>query len=193
MFPTTVWTRIHEAGAHDDVAMEEFARRYRPAILEYIERRGFRQRGADDLCQEVFVRLLRGGVLAKADRGRGRFRGLLLAVTRHVIHDQLRKRRDVPVEDLDQPDQDPDFDQGWAMHLTARAMDRMRDEGSPYYEVLVEHLAGQPQDRTRLWHARRRLVSRIRHEVALTCATPADFEEEIAYLSRFLRPGQQKE
>ncbi|MCH8164604.1 MAG: hypothetical protein IH889_03240 [Planctomycetes bacterium] len=192
MFPTTVWTRIHQAAAWDQAALQEFAQRYRPAVLEFIESRGFHTDNADDLCQDVFLRILRGGVLAKADSTRGRFRSLLLAVTTHVIQDHLRKRKEVSVQDLEPPARQRDFDNAWALHLTQRALDRLRDEDSPYYKVLADHLVGEKQDRNKLWIARGKLAAMIRQEVALTCATRADFEEELAYLSRYLQPAKKQ-
>lgn len=192
MFPTTVWTRIHQAAAWDQAALQEFAQRYRPAVLEFIESRGFHTANADDLCQDVFLRILRGGVLAKADSTRGRFRSLLLAVTTHVIQDHLRKRKEVSVQDLEPPARQRDFDNAWALHLTQRALDRLRDEDSPYYKVLADHLVGEKQDRNKLWIARGKLAAMIRQEVALTCATRADFEEELAYLSRYLQPAKKQ-
>jgi RNA polymerase sigma-70 factor (ECF subfamily) len=162
VFPTTIWTTIREAGADDRQALETFADRYRGPVLEYIQRRGFRGADADDICQDVFVRVLKGGVLAKADRARGRFRSLLLAVTTRVIQDRLRKRRETPVETIEPEHVDEtEFDRAWAWHLTARALERLREQGSPYYEVLEEHLAGRPQDRQRLWIARKKLAARL--------------------------------
>ena len=190
MFPTTVWTTIAKAGASDRGALELFAERYRPPVVEYLRRRGFEGNDVEDLCQDVFLRVLAGGVLAKADRSRGRFRSLLLAVTTHVIQDRFRKRREVPVEDLDPPQDDRDFDRGWAWHLTERALDRLREQGSPYYGVLESHLAGHRPDRNKLWIARRKLAALIRREVAFTCATRAEFDEELAYLAQFLRPNR---
>ena len=190
MFPTTIWTTIHRAGEQDSSALQRVAERYRQPVLEHIRRRGFQGNDAEDVCQDVFLRVLQGGVLAKADRNRGRFRSLMLAVTTHVILDRYRKRRDVPVEDIDaasreQPD---DFDRSWALHLTEHAIERLRDDGSPYYDVLAGHLAGQPQNRNKLWIARRKLAAEIRREVAFTCATREDFEEEMAHLAPYLRP-----
>jgi hypothetical protein len=75
------------------------------------------------------------------------------------------------------------------LHLARRALQRLRDEDSPYLEVLQVHLDGRSVDRKRLWHARRRLIAHIRHEEAMTCSSHDDFEEEVAYLSRFLRPS----
>jgi hypothetical protein len=189
VFPTTVWTDIGRAGAQDPGALAEFAARYRGPVLEYVSRRGFGAADAEDVCQDVFVRVIAGGVLSKADRNRGRFRSLLLAVTTHVIQDRLRRRGELAAGDLlDPPCQEPDFDRPWALHLAERAMQRLGDEGSPYYEVLRRHLGGEKQDRNRLWIARRRLGELIRAEVAHTCATREDFDQEMSYLSAYLRP-----
>ena len=194
VFPTTIWTTIHRAGEQDGVALEFVAERYRRPVLEYIRRRGFQDSDAEDLCQDVFVRVLAGGVLAKADPDRGRFRSLLLAVTTHVIFDRIRKRRDVPVEDIEpsQPDSPDDFDRSWALHVTDRAIQRLRDQGSPYYDVLEGHLTGRPQDRNKLWIARRKLAAEIRREVAFTCSTRDDFDREMALLAPYLRPRKKK-
>ena len=188
MFPTTIWATIHQAGREDAFALEDVARRYRQPVLEYIRRRGFQGHDADDICQDVFLRILQGDVLAKADEQRGRFRSLLLSVTTHVILDRLRRRRDVNVETIEAHVEPQDFDRGWALHLTERALDRLREEGSPYFEVLSGHLAGQPQDRNRLWIARGKLAAEIRKEVAHTCFSREDFEDEMNYLCQYLGP-----
>jgi RNA polymerase sigma factor (sigma-70 family) len=190
MLPTTIWTTIALAGAKDQQALDEFARRYRPALIQFLERRGFRGPDGEDLCQEVFLRVLSGGVLAKADRTRGRFRGLLLMVTTRVIQDRLRKRREVTVEEIEATQEDRDFDQAWAWHLTERALARLRERGSPYYQVLVDHVSGRPQNRNKLWIARRQLSALIRQEVAFTCATEDDLHDELSYLARYLRPPE---
>jgi RNA polymerase sigma-70 factor (ECF subfamily) len=189
VFPTTIWTTIRRAGDADPEALAEVAERYRPPVLSFIRHKGFRGADGDDLCQEVFLRILQGRVLARADRARGRFRSLLLAVTTNVIRDRLRKRTDVPRAEIDPPaGRDEAFDEAWALHLAERAMMRLQAQGSPYYDVLAAHLLGEKQDRNRLWIARRKLAALIRHEVAETCAGQAEVEEELAYLARYLRP-----
>ena len=139
MFPTTIWTTIHRAGEQDSSALQRVAERYRQPVLEHIRRRGFQGNDAEDVCQDVFVRVLQGGVLAKADPERGRFRSLMLSVTTHVILDRYRKRRDVPVEDIDTTSHEltDAFDRTWALHLTEQAIERLRDEGSPYYDLPI--------------------------------------------------------
>ncbi len=191
MFPTTIWTTIRQAGAQDAAALQAVGLRYRQPVLEFIQRRGFRGGDAEDVCQDVFVRVLKGGVLAKADPDRGRFRSLLLTVTTHVIQDRRRKRREIPVEDLEPtpPDDGDEFDKTWVLHLTERSLQRLREQGSPYYEVLDGHIAGRRQDRNKLWIARKKLAALIRQEVAFTCATRADYEQELAYLAHYLGPS----
>ena len=193
MFPTTVWTTIRSAGSDDPEALDRFAREYRAAVLAYIRGRGFAGNDAEDLCQDVFVRLLSGRVLAKADSDRGRFRSLLLMVVRRTIQDRLRRRRpEVPLPDVDPADRDPDFDRAWVLNLTERALAKLKRSRSPYYAVLQGHLAGEAQNRNKLWIARGKLIGLIRNEVALTCNSPEEFREEVAYLSSFLRPASKK-
>ena len=195
MFPTTVWTTIREAGDDDRQALERVAEGYRSPVLAFVRSRGIAAQDAEDLCQEVFVRLLGGRVLAKADAAKGRFRSLLLTVASRVIVDWRRKRTLLPVPDLDPPDtveQDADFDRAWVLLLVERSLQHLKQKGSPYYHVLRGHLSGTPQDRNRLWIARKKLIALVRHEVALTCDTPEQIEEEIAHLTPFLRSAGKK-
>ena len=187
MFPTTVWTTIRRAGDADATALDDFARDYRTPVRQFVRSRGFASADADDLCQEVFLRLLAGRVLARADPSKGRFRSLLLAVTTHVLQNHGRKKREVVRDDLEPLQRDPDFDRAWVLHLASRAMARLRAAESPYYTVLEGHLGGTPQDRNKLWIARRKLTALIRDEVARTCAAPELIEEELEYLSHYLR------
>lgn len=190
MFPTTVWTDIARAGARDQEALESFAQRYRAPVLEFIRRRGLSDAEAEDACQDAFLRVLKGDVLSRADAGRGRFRALLLTVVRRTLLDRARRDARTPEQPLEHDpasdERDPDFDRAWILHLAEQAMQALRAEGSSYHEVLRDHLAGRPQDRQKLWIARKKLIAKIRHEVALTCGSHEEFEEEVAYLSQYL-------
>lgn len=191
MFPSTRWTAIRDAGAEQPEALEAFAAEYREPVVRYVRARGFNAADADDLCQEAFLRLLRGKVLAKADAERGRFRSLLLTVVARTIVDRRRHASRRPEErlgDREPVDRDPGFDREWILHLSERALARLREQGSPYHAVLRDHLSGEPQERRRLHLARKRLIALIRDEVAQTCACPHELESELAYLTGFLRP-----
>src|SRR5215475_3529936 len=124
MFETTIWTTIRKAGRRDAASLEEFAARYRPAVLAFIRHKGFAEADAEDLCQDVFVRILSGDVLAKADAAKGRFRSLVLSVTVHVLQDRWRKKAELPKVG-EAVTQDPEFDRAWVVHLAERAMERM--------------------------------------------------------------------
>jgi RNA polymerase sigma factor (sigma-70 family) len=124
-FRETSWSRIRLAKQKDTRSLEMFARDYRDPIYNYIRRAGVRETDAEDLTQEVFVRVFADRVLERADRSRGRFRSLLLSVTKHVMHGELRRRRakkrggsaeSVSIEQADSDDEpggqetDPGFD-----------------------------------------------------------------------------------
>ena len=189
MFPTTVWDLVHDAGARDPEALERFARDYRPPVLEYVRRRVPAADG-EDICQDVFVRLLAGGVLSRADAEKGSFRRLLRTITQRVIIDWYRRRQRVAQVEIEPAAPEPDFDRAWARHLLERALERLRRESEGYFDVLAGHLAGEKQGRGKLWIARRKLKGLIRHEIALTCRSPGEIEEECALLAPYLRPAK---
>ncbi len=189
MFPTTIWDVVHEAGAKDPRALEQFASEYRQPVLDYLRAKGAPSSDAEDLCQEVFLRLLAKDVLAKADANRGSFRALLRTITWRVLVDWHRRRRDPPRAQVEPAAPQPDFDRAWALHLTERALARLREESARYHEVLQRHLDGEKQDRQKLWIARKKLIALIRREIALTSRSPEEIEEEFASLAPYLQPG----
>jgi len=192
MFPTTVWDVVRAAGAQAPEALQQLALEYRAPVLAFIRARGVEAGLAEDLCQDVFVRLLAGGVLAKADSAKGRFRSLLCTVTVRVIQDWSRRRRELITLQGEPQAPESDFDRVWALHLTERALLRLRRENERYYLVLRRHLGGERTERNKLWIARRKLVTMIRREIALTCRSSAETAAEIAHLSRYLRPAYKK-
>jgi len=186
VFPTTVWDLVRDAGAQEPAALERFASEYRAPVLAYLRRRGAPVHDAEDLCQEVFLRLLKGDVLARADARRGAFRSLLGTITHRVFLDWLRKRKDVRAAGPEPPAPEPDFDAAWALHLTERALAALEAEHAGYHEALRLHLAGEPVARNRVWIARRKLKALLRREIALTCRGPEEIEEEWRSLAPFL-------
>ena len=103
------------------------------------------------MAQDVFIQVCSEGFLEKADRQKGKFRALLLAVTRHIISSHRRhrgaarrdRRREVPIEDFEFPDKAPvddDFDAAWAQNLLRVATERLGDD--PGLDVLMTHLRG---------------------------------------------------
>ena len=101
MFPTTIWDVVHAAGARDPAALNRLAHEYRAPVLAFIQRRGIAADLAEDLCQDVFVRVLTRGVLTKASADRGTFRSLLCTVTVRVVQDWRRRQKEWPSDELE--------------------------------------------------------------------------------------------
>jgi RNA polymerase sigma factor (sigma-70 family) len=189
VFQTTVWDVVRAAGAGDRAALDQIAEEYRSPILSFIRSRVANAAHAEDICQDVFVRVLSGGVLAKADPDRGRFRSLLCTVTIRVLQDWNRRHRELPMlDDLDPAAPAPAFDRLWTLYLVERAFGRLQSSSPRSYEVLRDHLSGQAPHRNKLWIARQKLSALIRQEIARTCRTPEELEAEVASLSPYLRP-----
>jgi len=151
-FPTTFWSTIAE---RPDRARQELFTRYRTPVFNYVLNQGCSESDADDLTQEVFLRISREEFLRKADRTKGKFRSLVLAVTRHVLlKERARRSRQRTSASLEQGDLDESFagffqdeaeDQRfntlWVQNLVRLALDRLMMEthgdGPRYYEALV--------------------------------------------------------
>jgi RNA polymerase sigma factor (sigma-70 family) len=189
VFQTTVWDVVRAAGSGDELALAQIAEEYRTPILSFIRGRGIDAAQAEDLCHDVFVRVLSGNVLAKADPDRGRFRTLLCTVTIRALQDWSRRHREVPMDDLDPAAPPPSFDRLWTLYLVERAFRRLQSTNPRSYEVLRDHLGGKSPHRNKLWIARSKLSALIRQEIGKTCRTPEELEDEVASLSPYLRPG----
>lgn len=188
MFPTTIWTMIRDAGARDEPARTDVATRYREPVLRFLRAKGVPAAEVDDVVQDVFLRLFSGDALGKADRTKGRFRAYLLTIARRVAIDHVRRKRPTAplADDLEDTDQDPAFDEPFALDVLARALDALKQEYAASHAVLERHIAGQTVDRAELWVARKRLVKKVRHEVAMTCDSTDAIEDELRILGRYL-------
>ena len=189
MCPTTIWDVVSAAGARDPDALDQIAREYRAPVLGFIRRRGISPDIAEDLCQDVFVRVLSGGVLTKATAERGTFRSLLCTVSVRVVQDWRRRQKESPADDLEPTTSPPDFDREWTVYLTERALRGLKRDAPRSYAVIRDHLAGLKQDRNKLWIARRKLASLLRREIAVTCRSRDEIAREMAALAPYLRPS----
>jgi RNA polymerase sigma-70 factor, ECF subfamily len=150
-FPTTFWSTLVD---RPDRARQELFTRYRTPVFNYVVNQGYDESDADDVTQEVFLRISREEFLRKADRLKGKFRSLVLAVTRHVIlKDRARKMRlkaaSVEQDDFDDAvfsmsevdGEDERFNTLWIQNLVGLALERLmvetRGGGPRYYEALV--------------------------------------------------------
>jgi RNA polymerase sigma-70 factor (ECF subfamily) len=195
-FQSTLWTVIRGADRGDEAALREFALKYRGPIVSYISRRGL-PNDAEDLAQEVFLRLLQDRVLAKADPSRGRFRSLLLAVTRHVIghhrdREGARKRGGGNVRSLDAVDvssQEPDesFDREWVGHLVELSLARLAREHPNYHEALRQSVleGASGVDHNLVHRGKKKVADYLREQIQEYSLSREDYEAELQYLARF--------
>lgn len=147
-FPVTQWSLVARAGlASVDSRREALGvllRRYQPALRAHlVVQKRVTPEAADDLLQGFICdKVVEQGLLAAADRGRGRFRNFLLtALDRYVIDharfDAAKKRSpgDTAFADLQRietaaatPEPSEAFAVAWAREVLAEAVRRMETE-----------------------------------------------------------------
>jgi RNA polymerase sigma-70 factor (ECF subfamily) len=203
---STCWTVIEAAAAGSAADREAFARHYAPVVRAYL---AARWRGCpcwhdlDDAVQEVFIECFkRGGVLERADRGRG-FRPFLYGVVRHVAlraESQRQRRPDSGVDleavaDAD-ADQERAFDRAWAKALlreAARVMGRRAAAAGAAAVRRVELLRLRFQDGLPI----RAIAARWQVEAAVLhheyARARQEFKEALAEVVAFHCPGSPAE
>jgi len=146
-FPSTRWSRVVAAVdlATPDArsALAELCTAYWYPIYAFVRRKGNDAEKSLDLTQSYFARLLEKGVLAAADRRKGRFRAFLRADCEHFLIDQHRHEKAlergggvalIPIdaqnaegrylyEPADAMTPDRLFDRAWAVTLLDRVLE----------------------------------------------------------------------
>ncbi|HLY08321.1 MAG TPA: sigma-70 family RNA polymerase sigma factor [Planctomycetota bacterium] len=145
-FPTTIWEDISSARKGSSRDLESLLARYRMPIVGFLRWKNIRAEEAEDLAQEVLIRLSQPGFLEKVDPTKGKFRSLLLAVTRNVLserlrHDQAARRGGgaqvvhesdladgaTPLLERVAASEDSMFDQLWVSELVSRALRELEE------------------------------------------------------------------
>ena len=133
-------------------ALAELCKIYWRPVFAFICHKGHSVPDAQDLTQDFFVMILKGHLLQRADRTRGRFRSLLLKALQDFLRGAVEKRntrkrgRDVQIVSWDEwmaeapsrlsiPLQEAEswsperiFDVRWAATVVERALRRLGDE-----------------------------------------------------------------
>jgi RNA polymerase sigma-70 factor (ECF subfamily) len=205
--PSTLWTTILQFHSDPERVKDFVVRRYRQPVLDFALLQGLSREDSEDVAQEVFVRVCQKAFLKKADQIRGKFRTVLLTVTKRVIvslrrHDTAEKRdrrRQIPIEGLDLPNEaeaDPDFDRLWVKNLVTQSLERLEDD--PAVQALRLHLKGLSYQEiagklgkkiTDVNNYIHRARERLRQEIECLIGEYSlrqDVAEEIAALRRFL-------
>lgn len=177
-------------------------------MLRYLELKGAGPQ-AEDLAQEVFLRLLAGPALERGLQARSTFRAFLLGLTHNVLLEHWRAARalkrgggvthvpfDLAEHDSAAPSQEADvFSRCWQEHVLRLALEQVREEHPRHGELLTRSAQGETpariaselnrplgQVRVDLHRARNRLAQRVREEIARLSSDRAEYELEVAAL-----------
>ncbi|MEX0654579.1 MAG: hypothetical protein WD534_06320 [Phycisphaeraceae bacterium] len=147
-FPSTHWSLMQRvgdgAGTNHAAALEQWLRRYMPALQTYLVRaKGAQPEAAEDLLQDfVLEKVIQQHLIAHADRRRGRFRTFLLSVLNNYATSRWRRETAQhraprePIVSLDACDASPGpgvpagpevraFERAWAREVLAETVRRM--------------------------------------------------------------------
>ena len=178
---TTRWSVVlscTESGGDEEkaqAALAELCKIYWRPVFAFICRQGCSVPDAEDLTQDFFAMVLKGRLLQRADRNRGRFRSLVLTALQNFLHDAVDKRHaqkrggdfqfvswddllaEAPslfsIPELDSENWSPEriFDVRWAATVVERALRRLGDECEKrgrrrVFDVLSSCLAAERAD-----------------------------------------------
>ena len=203
-FQTTLWSLVETAQTGDRSAMDRMLLHYRPALLNFAMNQGLRESEAEDATQEALLRVFIQ--IASVDPKKGKFRSLLLAITRNVVYETLRKRGKasaLPEEDVPEPEREEHFDRAWIENIVLLSLEdvgkdcesagtnfhkalQMRLAGESH-EAIAEKLEGNPdQVKSYIYQAREKLRRRVLAYIKEYTAE-GEFEDECIYLLQFLQ------
>ena len=114
---------LRPAGRGDADALDHLYRQYAPGVFAYVRRILRNEYDAQDVTQQVFVKLATS--LDKYDARRADFSAWLLRIAHNAAVDHLRKQRRTPLSDPAEATDDteqPDRDDGRSLRETFRAL-----------------------------------------------------------------------
>lgn len=168
-FPTTIWDDIRSVQGGAPGPLDSLLARYRAPVMGFLRWKGCGEHEAEDLAQEVLLRLSRPDFLDRVDASKGRFRALVAAVTRHVLSESRKRdhaeRRGGGARVWKESELDPDspglagqaeapdasmFDQLWVTELVSRSMKELEASLPPATVQAFRHkyLEGLTQEET---------------------------------------------
>lgn len=215
-FPTTVWTHVRSAKDGDSSQLSHILVRYRAPIVGFLRRKGVREDLAEDLAQEVLLRVSKRDFLRKIDPALGKFRTLLLSVTRHVLSEELKRERaqrrggDVRRVDgsglIDQlgGKEDAVFDQIWVRELVEYALRGLEEDskkrGLPLADAFrLKYLEGLSQEevaerlgcglfnaKNHVYYGKLKFKELLLAAIKDYCANAEEYEDELRRLAPYL-------
>ena len=180
-FLTTRWSVIlscaDSEGGEQKVgkALAELCKIYWRPVFAFICHQGHSVPDAQDLTQDFFLKVLKGQLLHRADRNRGRFRSLMLRALQDFLHDAAERRHtrkrggdvqfvswddwmaeapsrlSIPIHEAESWSPQRIFDVRWAATVVERALRRLGDECEKrgrrrVFDVLSVCLMGERED-----------------------------------------------
>lgn len=215
-FPTTVWTHVRSAKDGDSSQLSHILVRYRAPIVGFLRRKGVREDLAEDLAQEVLIRVSKRDFLRKIDPSLGKFRTLLLSVTRHVLSEELKRERALRrggeakrvdgsgVIDQLKGKEDAVFDQLWVRELVEHALRGLDEDskkrGLPLADAFrLKYLEGLSQEevaarlnctifnaKNHVYYGKTKFKELLLAAIKDYCATPEEYEDELRRLAPYL-------
>lgn len=134
-FPSTAWELIRQAGSPSGrEAIDTIWRRYSvPLRTHLLTRWRMNVNDADEILQAFALRkVLLGGLLSKADPGRGKFRSFLRTSLDNFVLDHLRIKQirveEFPEISTHKDDPEREYERTWARAMIAEALSEARKD-----------------------------------------------------------------
>lgn len=168
VFPRTHWSVVLAAGGGTgDAALGKLCETYWYPLYAFARRKQYQPADAQDLTQGFFAHLLESGLVAKADRRKGRFRSFLLVCFKHFMETQharslaIKRGGGFPVTPMDPRDAErrlsgepcpsatPErlYERNWALAVLDQTLNLLEAEfkasgRGPIFEELQPFLQG---------------------------------------------------
>lgn len=189
--PTRVSLLARIRDGQDADAWHEFVQIYGPVVYRFARNRGLQDADAADLMQDVLRSVARHAPRLEYDPRRGTFRGWLYTVTRNKLYNFLSGQKARPRASGDEETQerldtapapeptdgpDAEWEREYRRRLSARAMERVKDEFQPstWQAFWLTAVEGKPAAEVgaalnttpgAVYVAKSRVLARLRDEV----------------------------
>lgn len=205
--PSTMWTCILQVRENPEQVNELVVRRYSQPLQRFARYLGLSHEDAEEVVQETFLRVCDAEFLQNADRRKGKFRTLLLAVLKNVVSEFRRRefaamrdrRKAVSLGDLDLPEEPreaAEFNRIWVRHLVEQAFEALKDDpvipalrlqvqGKSYREIAEELHLKESDVTNNIHRAKPRIKRELERLIARYC-TQDECPDEIALLLDYL-------
>ncbi len=165
-FPSTIWDVLSSAKRGESAGFNQIVTLYKTPIVHFITSLGRDIHDAEDIAQEVFIKICSSEFLTKyTSPERGRFRNLLLALTKQLMSRERTRRtavkrggeaktlsldqlkEDARFDPSEAPPEEREFNSLWVQHLIQQALDKLREESqirkNRQFEALQLFLEGK--------------------------------------------------